>query len=502
MQSKKQKNTDSINPENFSNLGSSALIEPSTQIVSLNGKPGKGSKDKVLLNDHLKLDSHFFREYSILYQNKQASKIYHVLYSEDNLNESYSQIITEPFLAGTIGDVFDHKFLRKVKTEIEIHMTYSKKNNDLYEFYQSSDLKSTKLKLLKRLCDSLYSEGFVKFLSELTGVQLNNTLDASVSKYVYGNHLLCHDDDIQTTGEGRRIAFIIYLVDESWTEADGGALELFSRDQFGQPTHASKCTILPKCNQMAFFEIGSHSYHQVAEVLAKCKDRLSVVGWFHGPLPTQPPPLNKYSSNPFSQLDCDLSEFINPDYLGSAKQEILKKFKEDGCVELQSFIRPEIYQALLSEAKHINWGSPRGPAHVRNYHIASISTTTFQAVSDMLSSQKFKRFLAELSGCDLTCWRGELQKFDSRNYSLLNDEAIEPSGLDFTLYFTDSESPAWNPIWGGGLHYLRWEETLYSIHPKPNCLFLANRPDGTLRFVKYVKTQARYPIHAMSFVFN
>ncbi|KAI0236314.1 putative component of NuA3 histone acetyltransferase complex [Massospora cicadina] len=83
------------------------------------------------------------------------------------------------------------------------------------------DLKSTKLKYLKRLRDAIYSESFVTFLSELTGVRLNTTLDVSVSKYVYGNHLLCHDDDIQTSDEGRRIAFIIYLVDETWSETDG-----------------------------------------------------------------------------------------------------------------------------------------------------------------------------------------------------------------------------------------------------------------------------------------
>lgn len=37
--------------------------------------------------------------------------------------------------------------------------------------------------------------------------------------------LLCHDDEL----EGRRIAYIYYLVDD-WTEADGGALDLFSVD--------------------------------------------------------------------------------------------------------------------------------------------------------------------------------------------------------------------------------------------------------------------------------
>lgn len=35
--------------------------------------------------------------------------------------------------------------------------------------------------------------------------------------------LLCHDDKL----EGRRIAFILYLVPEDWSEEDGGHLELY-----------------------------------------------------------------------------------------------------------------------------------------------------------------------------------------------------------------------------------------------------------------------------------
>ena len=36
--------------------------------------------------------------------------------------------------------------------------------------------------------------------------------------YSDAHYLLCHDDEL----EGRRIAYIIYLTPEDWTEADGG----------------------------------------------------------------------------------------------------------------------------------------------------------------------------------------------------------------------------------------------------------------------------------------
>ena len=42
--------------------------------------------------------------------------------------------------------------------------------------------------------------------------------------FIFIDSLLCHDDDL----EGRRIAFILYLVPKSWKEEDGGYLDLFS----------------------------------------------------------------------------------------------------------------------------------------------------------------------------------------------------------------------------------------------------------------------------------
>ena len=57
--------------------------------------------------------------------------------------------------------------------------------------------------------------------------------------------IFCHDDVIGT----RAISFILYLTDpeETWTETDGGALELFDKEE-GEPLpriYLSKF-ILPK----------------------------------------------------------------------------------------------------------------------------------------------------------------------------------------------------------------------------------------------------------------
>ena len=60
---------------------------------------------------------------------------------------------------------------------------------------------------------------------------------------------------------GRRIAYILYLVPEDWSDEDGGALDLFSSEN-GQPTKVAK-SIVPSFNAFAFFEVSPTSYHQV-----------------------------------------------------------------------------------------------------------------------------------------------------------------------------------------------------------------------------------------------
>ena len=58
---------------------------------------------------------------------------------------------------------------------------------------------------------------------QMVGAELNDKLALFGAKYCTTDYLLCHDDEL----EGRRVAFIMYLVPEDWEENDGGLLELF-----------------------------------------------------------------------------------------------------------------------------------------------------------------------------------------------------------------------------------------------------------------------------------
>lgn len=95
--------------------------------------------------------------------------------------------------------------------------------------------------------------------------------------------LLCHDDEL----EGRRIAFILYLV-PPWDSSLGGTLDLYNVDEHFQPKQIVK-SLIPSWNTLVFFEVSPVSFHQVSEVLSEEKSRLSISGWFHGPSLTRPP---------------------------------------------------------------------------------------------------------------------------------------------------------------------------------------------------------------------
>ena len=69
-----------------------------------------------------------------------------------------------------------------------------------------------------------------KYVECVTGIKLTDTVDMFAAKYERTDYLGCHDDEL----EGRRIAYIMYLVSPKWDEKDGGSLDLFDTDERGE----------------------------------------------------------------------------------------------------------------------------------------------------------------------------------------------------------------------------------------------------------------------------
>ncbi|KAK5873922.1 hypothetical protein PBY51_018920 [Eleginops maclovinus] len=422
-------------------------------------------------------------------------------------------------------------FVDNLQREL-MQLNFHEKSNDLYKFKQSDDLKKRTDPHIAGLRSALFGP-FRSWLGEVLGVELETTVDISCAKYEYTDVLLCHDDEL----EGRRVAFILYLV-PPWENSDGGTLDLFTTDSHLQPECVVK-SLVPSLNTLVLFEVSPVSFHQVSEVLTEDKCRLSLSGWFHGPS-LERPPRNIEAPIPRSpHLPRDetlLLEWVNPVYMEITYQEqIQEEFEENSEIQLKDFLNEEKFREVNEALRlaQIQW-TKRGPPNKRCYEAASLDTLP-ECVSEcweLLRSEAFFLLLSNFTGLRLhylcpaddedddkdegkedlqdgeatgsssvpplaktskekepstpvSC--GEVRRWAHGGYTLLHDaEAVRAEyALDLVLPFCGAD---WESEFGGFTCYVANEEDeeLLTVYPEDNSLALVYRDKETLKFVKHV----------------
>lgn len=205
----------------------------------------------------------------------------------------------------------DPSLLRRVRTEVQEHLSFAPKETDIYKIHQSGDLANldglddeslTLLPSLKTLRDALYSPDFRSYLCHVTGSSFvsGKKTDMAINIYTPGSHLLCHDDVIGS----RRISYILYLTDPDvpWQSEWGGALRLYPTEKLHDsaknialvPHSEPSKSIPPAFNQLSFFAVQpGASFHDVEEVYApgdgqigetpSSRVRMAISGWYHIP---------------------------------------------------------------------------------------------------------------------------------------------------------------------------------------------------------------------------
>ena len=421
-------------------------------------------------------------------------------------------------------------FLQLVKRSV-LKEKFIPKSNDLYDFVQTEkDLKASKDAIVQKFNQTLYSQEFRDFLGELTGIKLNDTIDLFAAIYKKTDKLLCHDDEL----EHRRIAFILYLVDD-WTEEDGGTLDFFEMDQDNQPSHVINY-IVPKWNRFAFFDVSRISYHQVgvklgldfvyaAEVLAS-KNRISLTGWFHSdPLPKPLILLEKPCVfHFFESFSFIIKDWINPLYLKSnMMDQICASFESaDGSITLPNFLVDAKYREIMSivnmrnssnsqrfimipegtraysddQNGDFNWVM-HGPANRRKYwkFASTNEANALSQCSKLITSKIFVLLLEKWTGLKLSgVMDADIRKFDHGGYTMnvdvdSTDQRVHAPGLDVCLVLQGSEQ--WSDSFGGNTQYITSDEVLASVDPLPNMLSIVLRPQpGQMHFVKYLNHTA------------
>ncbi|KAJ1662305.1 putative component of NuA3 histone acetyltransferase complex [Coemansia sp. RSA 1813] len=445
-------------------------------------------------------------------------------------------VVASPFHTGKLCNILPKEFLQGLRKELS-ELNWHERLNDLYWFYQTDDLALNGKAHIKALRDYLAGEEFVGFMEKITGVELTRGyLDLAAQRYKRGNHLLCHDDDVQRGRLTRKIAYIIYLVDEGWCPEDGGALGLFESDADMCPTRVV-ARIVPEFNSIGFFLTGHASYHTVEEVTVGNADRerWSVTGWFYGPAPPEPAAPRNSDTATLSLQDsvlpqvvdfavsddiasklrkgdhAELEKWINADYT-SAKviDRIQDAFLSESSVELRDFLRAELFDKCVAELDDGFWSNAAllGPAHVAKYiraNVTSLSAPTLYELLAFLRSPTFARFLSGVTSLEFTGVSQEVRRFKHGDYTLIHDQIVEPFGVDVTLSLVPRPEAGldgqWEELWGGATHYIADRDELLRISPETNSLSLVLRDEGTLRFVKYVNYMAKAVRQDISMVF-
>ncbi|KAG7468660.1 hypothetical protein MATL_G00145490 [Megalops atlanticus] len=306
-----------------------------------------------------------------------------------------------PFPHGVLKNfIRSQTFMENLQTEL-LQLNFHEKSNDLYKFKQSDDLNKRKEPHITGLRAVLYKE-FRSWLTEVLQVELEPTVDISCAKYEYTDVLLCHDDEL----EGRRIAFILYLVPE-WNQSNGGTLDLYSTDENFQPQAVVK-SLVPSWNTLVFFEVSPVSFHQVSEVISGDKCRLSVSGWFHGRSLERPPRHIELAAprNPHLPRDEELLfEWINPVYLDMEYQtQVQEEFEETSEILLKNFLKEDKFKQVNEALKEAGtqWVR-RGPPNQRCYERAELQSLPpcVSACWELLSSEAFFLLLSNFTGLTL-----------------------------------------------------------------------------------------------------
>ncbi len=403
----------------------------------------------------------------------------------------------------TICTNFMYVYSRFVSQFVAVSNLSSRAN----ENKQSEDLKLAKGPHLTALRELLYGPEFKSMMTEITGIQFNKTVDLSASRYPPKGYLACHDDDIaDDVDEGRRIAFIIYLVDSDWSEDDGGWLDLFSRDEDDDPTQVTT-RLLPGRNKFAFFETTATSYHQVSEVVGK-RERLSITGWYHGKYDNSSTHnangtrkkskvfrLEKYDislekMDELADTGCQSAAYQSEKARDAIGDVLIKK----SFVELHKFLPQSLYDGCLQFLKQTE-GKAMGPPNQRRYTRIPCSPSATGNVLEKLSYRFLHGagllFVQDVTNFEFVQATLEWRMFQHGDYTLLHDDDVtnQEGDVDVILSFSPGD---WRE--SGGQHvYVAEEEHIASLIPGENVLSIVFREGNMMKFVKMVNHVAPGP---------
>lgn len=153
-------------------------------------------------------------------------------------------------------------------------------------------------------------------------------------------------------------------------------------------------------------------------------------------------------------------------------------------VILFDFFEKEHYHKIKKKLSTINLTPEKNPL---THSYTTVNTTLF---TDSVFEFIFKIILSKTTKLNLqnnTNIKQILFQFKTKDYLILNDNAIEPPGYDLIFDFTEH----WDEHWGGSIIYVDGSGDYTQIPTKGNSLTIIRREKTVHKFVKYVNHLAK-----------
>lgn len=439
-------------------------------------------------------------------QSKKTQKI--LRYAWQNKNALLDaakefEILVTPFQIGILQNFLnDEKTILNLLKEINM-VEWNRLQMDMYEFYQTTDLFNIESPYLNRFYNCLKNT-IMPYLQKVTGEELCN-VSASCSMYTSGDYLLAHDDLLSD----RKIAFVFYLSpwEEAleWSESMGGFLELFSVDNANNPVFPTVKKIPPKNNQFIFFKVNELSFHQVGEITNFEFPRLTINGWFHGPVEqtalAKKPILKKEKFIQPNVEEFNVEDWVEEYYLNDDfKYSIQRHIEETSEASLENFLKSNVFEMIENELKQnekLIW-QMQGPANHKKYESLQLTNLDgpIKEFVSFLSSQEMCKLLYEYTELDLYGVNAivptlsiEIQRWSAGSYTILgnSDNEEDIAILDLVMYLNSSDQVGVITYLITGLEEQPEEESvLLTLFPKNNVLNLVYHCSDTAKFTKYV----------------
>lgn len=251
----------------------------------------------------------------------------------------YASVLAKAYPLAVFKNFLDEDFAQKLK-EAVLELPFKHKATDLFDINQSPDLRpfvgDGSDNPISQFSDIIFSPDFAGTIGKIIGKPLGTQIDLAAQQYTRGQYLLCHDDRL----ESRRVAFVLYLVDEEWNaQLDGGQFEKFPLDFTGTAMPEPVESYTPAWNTLVFFEVSMWSHHQVAEVLGS-RTRLSVAGWLHD-APSEVSSIRLPESNQFIQLSTASPDTVREELIQTGTSKFTRLVPADDDEFILKIIKPE-----------------------------------------------------------------------------------------------------------------------------------------------------------------